>query len=261
MRKFSPISDEFRDWLQNGLGDEILEGKDIPHMGTEAFKSRMDELSRDIFLAPVERPDEQFGVDVTFIATFITGNMEPAFRAAALQFLKTDPVLHDPEYAWVFEDLVYPLRKECQYNDAVNFRLLSMILACARHGSVYSRELLLSLYKTYYKKEYNVLKRMKELNMRQFIGAFIKPEGLFDSIQEGPDDDIIDEITARIFVMSEIIGIHLDDSWNKVIEIHNRKILARHVFWKDFMLADQASETEEQFRKQADSLRTSQEFR
>ena len=68
-----------------------------------------------------------------------------------------------------------PVRAERSLEDPWFYLILQMMTLCARGGSTYSRELLLGLYKTYYKQEYNVLKRYKTLSMFD-LGDFIEIE-------------------------------------------------------------------------------------
>ncbi|MBR7148218.1 MAG: hypothetical protein IKD13_05225 [Firmicutes bacterium] len=53
--------------------------------------------------------------------------------------------------------------QEKTWDDAYFFRVLLIMLNAARGGSTYSKNFLLSLYKVYYKQEYNKLKRLKTL--------------------------------------------------------------------------------------------------
>ena len=62
-----------------------------------------------------------------------------------------------------FMDVPYPRMNEHTWDDAYYFRILLMMLISARHGSAYSRNFLISLYKVYYKAEYNKVKRLKVL--------------------------------------------------------------------------------------------------
>ena len=117
-----------------------------------------------------------------------------------------------------------------------------MMTLCARGGSTYSRELLLGLYKTYYKQEYNVLKRYKTLSMFE-LGDFIEIEaqrrGFPKNAKEDPYDySFADQVMGRMIIIGELMNIELDWSWNGLIDQSNQDVLHDHVFWKVMECAD-----------------------
>ena len=118
------------------------------------------------------KPEDDFGTVMWFTWTFITDEMREAFPVIAEEYLKhfrdedvaasgnTSVVKRVPEE---FMDIPYPRVNESTWDDAYYFRVLLMMLFSARHGSSYSRNFLLSLYKVYYKQEYSKLKRLNLL--------------------------------------------------------------------------------------------------
>ena len=118
------------------------------------------------------KPEDDFGTVMWFTWTFITDEMREAFPVIAEEYLKhfrdenvaasgnTSAVKRVPEE---FMDIPYPRVNESTWDDAYYFRVLLMMLFSARHGSSYSRNFLLSLYKVYYKQEYSKLKRLNLL--------------------------------------------------------------------------------------------------
>ncbi len=62
-------------------------------------------------------------------------------------------------------DIPYPRIEETTWDDAYYYRILLMMLYSARQGSDYSKNFLLSLYKVYYKTEYNKLKKLQVLTI------------------------------------------------------------------------------------------------
>ena len=118
------------------------------------------------------KPEDDFGTVMWFTWTFITDEMREAFPVIAEEYLKhfrdedvaasgnTSAVKRVPEE---FMDIPYPRVNESNWDDAYYFRVLLMMLFSARHGSSYSRNFLLSLYKVYYKQEYSKLKRLNLL--------------------------------------------------------------------------------------------------
>ena len=96
-----------------------------------------------------------------FVFTFLTDEMRDAFPDIARDYLegfKKDTIAPD-----VFYDIPYPRMMEVSWDDAYYFRILLMMVYSARAGSSYSRNYLISLYKTYHKSEYNYLKRLKKI--------------------------------------------------------------------------------------------------
>lgn len=100
-----------------------------------------------------EWPEDDFGIVFWFTWNFITPEMREVFPAIAREYLS-----HEPMIGTDFVDIPYPMMNEVTWDDAYYFRVISMMLAAARKGSSYSRNFLLSLYKVYYKQEYNRLK-------------------------------------------------------------------------------------------------------
>lgn len=130
------------------------------------------------------RPEDDFGTVMWFTWNFITPEMREAFPEITKEYLahyKTsdnEKGIHfensdlktswSEEKAcvdqdWNFRNIPYPRMNERTWDDAYYFRILLMMLYSARAGSKYSRNFLLSLYKVYYKPEYNRLKRLKIL--------------------------------------------------------------------------------------------------
>ena len=234
--KMNSLSPEFHEWLRDGLGEAIAEDSpSISSYGSESFDEQMRRLADEERFHPIDRPEEHFGMDVFFIASFITVEMRPAFHALAGEFLEQEQMLKDPDYRNRFMELLIPYRKETAFSDAYDFRVLSMMLLCAENGSTYSREILVSLYKTFYRKEYNVLKRMKTLSVREAMSAFLDFDDEEEGEESGGEDSAV--VTARIFTMAELLGIELDRMWNRMIQIMNDELLHEISFWKMIHIA------------------------
>lgn len=101
-------------------------------------------------------PEDDFGTVLWFTWNFISDEMREAFPAIAREYLAHCTVSS-------FRDIPYPRMQEKTWDDAYYFRVLLMMLYDARNGSSYSKNFLLSLYKVYYKPEYNKLKRLSVL--------------------------------------------------------------------------------------------------
>jgi len=142
------------------------------------------------------RPVDDYGVMANFITFFITDDMKNSFHAIAERFLRNEPMITDPllaqkaqeqldasekENTWYFRDGVFrnyltPSDKKMDAQDSYNHKILNLMLDCMRLGSEYSRNFLLALYKTYYKKEYNRLKRYSTVNEYDLLTLFDESE-------------------------------------------------------------------------------------
>ena len=168
------------------------------------WKERLEEIVEEERYGPQERPAEVYGADALFISGFINDEMSAIFPCAVDVFLKNEEMLKDPEQRYIFEGCVLPLRKERRLSDPYHFLVLSMMLRAAKKGSIYSRNLILTLYRQCYKKEYNVLKRMKKLRFIDYIESF-------SSEEEEEGEDLLR--CARIFTIAELMEMELDGYW------------------------------------------------
>ena len=105
-----------------------------------------------------EWPKDDFGAFMWFTWNFITPEMREVFPDIAREYLA-----HEPMIGTEFLNVPYPMMNETTWDDAYYFRVIAIMLTAARRGSSYSRNFLLSLYKVYYKPEYNRLKQLKVL--------------------------------------------------------------------------------------------------
>ncbi len=186
-----------------------------------AEDAAMDEKIR-FFTEEVERP-EDYGVNVWFTARFITYEMAQSFDEIAQAFLDTEPLLRTAKEEHLFHDFDYPFRMERNPEDVYYFRILGMMLKCARSGSSFSRDLILTLYKTYYRREYNILKRMKTLSIEEF--SVFAPELDFEA------DERDNSVLARVTVISDFLGIKLKSTWLRMMEILNENVKNNRVLW------------------------------
>ena len=84
--------------------------------------------------------------------------MQETFPAIAREYLAHEKMVGED-----FHDVPYPRMGENTWDDALNYRVLAMMIMAARRGSVYSKNFLISLYKIYYKQEYNRVKKLRKL--------------------------------------------------------------------------------------------------
>ena len=165
-------------------------------------------------------PDGDYGVRMVFTATFVTEEMEPVFMKAAREFIKKEPMIGD---GTLFQGIPLPYKDSGMKSTFIH-TMLGMMLACTLDGSSYSSGLILELYKAYYKKEYNVLKRFRKMDLFSYSDAFE------DGMEE--DDMASNATSARITVMCQLMGIGLDSSWNVVHNILNDNEKRERAIWR-----------------------------
>jgi len=103
-------------------------------------------------------PEDDFAIVMWFEMEFITPEMREVFPAIIREYLAHEPMVGD-----AFHDVPYARMNEATWDDALNFRILAMMVIAARRGSTYSRNFLISLYKEYYRSEYNRVRKLKKL--------------------------------------------------------------------------------------------------
>ena len=109
-------------------------------------------------------PKDDWGILFWFEFSFITPEMRQVFPAIAREFL-----LHEPQVGTEFRDVPISRLDEEKWEDAFYFRILAMMVLSARRGSVYSRNFLISLYKVYYKNEYNRVKKLNRFRLKNNV--------------------------------------------------------------------------------------------
>ena len=114
-------------------------------------------------------PEDDFGVVMWFMFSFITPEMREAFPEIAKEYIDHEEMVRRGDS---FDNIPYPRSNEKHWEDAYYYRLLGIMIHAARRGSSYSRNFLISLYKVYYKREYNRLKRLKTVTFLEFLEMF-----------------------------------------------------------------------------------------
>ena len=136
----------------------------------------------------LERPVDDCGTVANFLVNFITSDMRRNFHAIAEQFLRNEAMINNPAIAeeaaasrengnLYYHDSKFrnylsqeDLKKDA--GDSYYQKVLNLMVDCMRLGSQYSRNVLLALYKTYYKREYNRLKRYYVINEYDLLTLF-----------------------------------------------------------------------------------------
>lgn len=75
-----------------------------------------------------------------------------------------------------FRNFLTPNDRKMDARDSYDHKILNLMVDCMRLGSEYSRNFLLALYKTYYKREYNRLKRYSTVNEYDMLTLFDESE-------------------------------------------------------------------------------------
>lgn len=159
-----------------------------------------------------ERP-EHYGAERFFVNSFITREMSPVFWDISSDFLNYyHNYLSDQN---ILEDLVEHNGTKGNPWMMLQIRIINIIYNAAKKKDPYSVDLIKSLYKIYYKREYNQLKRFKTVSAEEIFSL--------SSNEELRKTDCIK--IARLLVMSELFQIQTDkncdvmhyilnESWN-----------------------------------------------
>ncbi len=201
----NPYEGILSDYL-HGRQDPVYDDRDI-------FDDAWDQ---DEYL---DEPDGDYGVRIVFVGTFIREDMEDAFIKASVEFIKKEPMIKDEA---IFHDLPLPYKEE-NLRSSYIYSVLGMMLTCALKGSSFSAGILLELYKGYYKKEYNVIKRFKKISMYDYTEAF-------DYEDNGNEESNV--CAARMVIMCRLLNIEMDNSWKVVHNILNDNEYNDRMVWR-----------------------------
>ena len=228
-----------------GIGDSKLD-QILQDMSEQPTNSWMDILAEDARLYEKYRqlrewesaglPEEQYGLMGHFLRGFLTEEMREIFPEIAAAFLENEPYLRDPARQDMLNSLYEPVRTETHLEDPFVFLVLQLMVVCAQSGSAYSRELLLGLYKTYYRREYNVLKRYRSISFDDLFD-FMEMEAVrrgipAEEFDPEMENDFSDAVMARLVILCGLMGISLDQSWNSPIAFANKHEIEYRTFWK-----------------------------
>ena len=134
-------------------------------------------------------------LDYMFIRTFGEDNIDTntEFPLIALDFLKH--IYPDIEQ---FAEQIYAEDRMDNWalDKGFQYKILNIMLSAGRHGNAYAIEMLNRLYKVYYKKEYNQLKRFRTISADELF-SFENGEELFATT------------AARILTICPFMGIEV----------------------------------------------------
>ena len=153
---------------------------------------------QDEFRDEVEKvtPDT-YGCESVFVQTFISIEMEQDFPVIANSFYRNVPdALTFENYTYYCDNDIknsYPVKA---FSDFTMMQILSM----AKAGNEYSVNLLKYLYKTYYKKEYKVLKKFSVISPSEIL-SIVEDSNAFEGEFAG---------VARVLTMCLFYGTELN---------------------------------------------------
>ena len=166
-------------------------------------KAREEGIPDDERLSP-----DTFGSERVFLDFFINEDMEDDFPLIARDFL-----LHEYNNLTDHEDVEYlDIERGCDWPERVfNRFVLNFMMNAVNSGSDYAKALFRNLYKTYYKKEYNSLKKFNTLSASELL-SLAKPDEINCSYFTN---------LARILFIAKISGIRISRDCNYIYECLN----------------------------------------
>lgn len=105
--------------------------------------------------------------------------------------------------------------------------LVGLLYGGSKCGDEYSKTMLKTIYRTYYKKEYNILKKRHELSAHD-LSSFCDPE----TAENIWGDDRFDKVTySRIFCMGRVMGIKMSKGIDLVCGLVQSSIIEEREFF------------------------------
>ena len=179
-----------------------------------------------------EKPENEYGVKALFAADFVKPDMEDTFMAVSADFLTKEKRIDYGRKNGMFLDLPFPFDMDSSTRDYYIQTILLIMLACVEDGSSYAADVLKELYKTYYKQEYSILKRINSLDIMTYDNYF-EPD---DYNNNGETDNDTDILAARVTIMCELFNIKIDDPWNAVLELLNERAERDRFLWRSYQV-------------------------
>lgn len=164
------------------------------------------------------RPDiepDHYAAEAGFVEVFLEDNdLLCEFPLYAREFLK-----HEGARLEEYRDVDYGVGRPGINSNGVYLsqKIVSLMYQAAKKGSEYARNMIVYLYKTYYKAEYNRLKRFKYLSW----------QALYDLAEEKAGDEYIIQIRklARYLCMAPMLNITLspdcDDFYSMIKDTYH----------------------------------------
>ena len=166
-------------------------------------KAREEGIPDDERLSP-----DTFGCELVFLDFFINDEMEDDFPLIARDFL-----LHEYNNLNDHEDIEYlDIERGCDWPERVfNRFVLNLMMNAVNSGSEYAKALFRNLYKTYYRKEYNSLKKFNTISASELLSL------------AKPDENNLSYFSnlARILFIAKISEIRINRDCNYIYECLN----------------------------------------
>ena len=172
-------------------------------------------------VAEDQLPDS-YGCDYVFQTTFVTPEMADDIIEMAPDFLVKE-LSNMPKYSKID---YYFARTDLLNTDQIYVsHVLSFMVNAYRSGSEYAGKTLLLLYKKYYKKEYNQLKRFSTMSLDELMG-FVNSEYTM------PPD------TARVLFFAEMMGIRREREIAVIYLLLNRVSVFKEQYFDEITSKD-----------------------
>ncbi|MBR6476349.1 MAG: hypothetical protein IKS98_13035 [Lachnospiraceae bacterium] len=158
---------------------------------------RMDGLTEEELSTP-----DTFGCECLFLSHFYTEQMTSDFSFIAREFLMNG--FREVDFSQGIIQYVGNRNGAWSVKVSSYFRVMNLMWNAVKQGSEYAKNFFLYLYKTYYRKEYKQLKRFRTISV-----------GEINSVaSEHPDDKNVFSV-ARVFTMSQLMGIEVNNAYDK----------------------------------------------
>lgn len=183
--------------LVEKFGDENVEKEERLDALAMKIGERMDGLTEEELSTP-----DTFGCECLFLSHFYTEQMTSDFSFIAREFLMNG--FREVDFGRGIVQYVGNGNSAWSVKVSSYFRVLNLMWNAVKQGSEYAKNFFLYLYKTYYRKEYKQLKRFRTISV-----------GEINSVaSERPDDKNVFSV-ARVFTMSQLMGIEVNNAYDK----------------------------------------------
>ena len=195
---------------------------------SEFFKHLMRLKMKMAGMSDEERTSpDTFGCDSIFLEHFVTIQMSDDFSLIARDFL-----LHEFQNVREHEMVRFlePDSRTDWPERMFHKYVLNMMMNAVNYGSVYTKNLFLYLYKTYYRKEYQQIKRFSKLSIGELMGLATNDRGEISHIA-----------FARILAISKMYGIDISPECDFIYLFLN-DLHERHIFEPDWGFMDEMTD-------------------
>ena len=196
MRKFWE-TEESTDSIKKFVTKEFIEAEELHSKSKREISSLFirDMMNREEGNAI---PDTT-ATDEYFIEGFLTEEMWNDFGDISRDFLKHHYA--DIEAYDSLNSYEIALPEQTDPVESLKLHMLSLMYKAAKSGDEYSIKLFQYLYKTYYKKEYQQLKRFRKISVSEIF-----------SLSENENGSVVYKSMARIIGMCEFFNIEIEDA-------------------------------------------------